>query len=89
MTGCVRCLVTGRVQGVWYRAATQQQARTLGLSGYAKNLPDGGVEVVACGEQAAIETLRRWLWQGPPAAKVSAVTCMEVEPADWNGFTTA
>ncbi len=70
--------MSGKVQGVFYRASTAERARTLGLTGYAKNLPDGRVEVLACGEDAAVEELIGWLWEGPPAAKVSGV---EVEEA--------
>ena len=68
-----RFFVAGKVQGVWFRAATREQARRLGLSGYAKNLDDGRVEVLAQGDVAALVELERWLWQGPPLAKVSAV----------------
>jgi len=70
---CKRCLVSGRVQGVFYRASTAERARTFGVTGYARNLPDGGVEVLACGEEAAVKELCAWLWKGPPAAKVSDV----------------
>ncbi|MDE1984206.1 MAG: acylphosphatase, partial [Gammaproteobacteria bacterium] len=49
------------------------------LTGYAQNLPDGRVEVLACGEPLAVEALCDWLWQGPPAAKVSEVVVREVE----------
>jgi acylphosphatase len=85
---CVRCRVSGRVQGVWFRASTRDRARALGLSGRASNLADGTVEVIACGEGTAIDALRQWLWQGPELAQVSEVVC---EP--WNGpgfddFTT-
>lgn len=73
MMACVRFHVTGRVQGVWYRAATREQAQRLGLAGHALNLPDGRVEVLACGTQEAIEALHTWLWQGPPRARVDAV----------------
>ena len=79
MTVCYRCLVTGRVQGVFFRAATQSEAQKLGLTGYAHNLPDGSVEVLACGESAAVEQLKAWLWQGPPAAGVANVECRRVE----------
>ncbi|WP_130620972.1 acylphosphatase [Dyella amyloliquefaciens] len=72
--GAARFLVSGRVQGVFYRASAREQALALGLSGYAKNLPNGRVEVVASGDNAALDALERWLWQGPPAAKVDAVT---------------
>lgn len=73
-----RFLVSGRVQGVFYRASTRSEALRLGLSGHARNLPDGRVEVLAVGEAIAIDALARWLWQGPPAAEVKHV---EVAPA--------
>lgn len=88
MNRCVRCLVSGRVQGVFYRAATQAEARRLGLHGWAHNLSDGRVEVLACGEPQAVEALWRWLWQGPPRAQVLAVECEETrEPANLAGFS--
>lgn len=71
----MRCLVSGRVQGVWYRATTKQRARALGLTGSAVNLPDGRVEVVACGDAEAVQALCDWLWQGPEKAEVSDVAC--------------
>ena len=73
LTQSVRCLVAGRVQGVYYRSATVERAQTLALDGWVKNLADGRVEVVAAGEPAAVAALTRWLWQGPPAARVEAV----------------
>lgn len=69
----VRFIVAGRVQGVSYRAATRRQALALGLRGHAVNLDDGRVEVVAIGSAEAVDALQRWLWQGPPAARVTAV----------------
>ena len=87
MTVCKRCLVSGRVQGVFYRASTAERARALGVSGYARNLPDGRVEVLACGEEAAVQELCDWLWRGPPAAKVEGVAVEEAGdvqvPADF------
>jgi acylphosphatase len=68
-----RCLVAGRVQGVFYRASAQSRARSLGVTGYARNLPDGRVEVLACGPREAVQALCDWLWDGPPAAHVTAV----------------
>jgi acylphosphatase len=68
-----RFLVFGKVQGVFFRAATREQALALGLTGYAKNLPDGCVEVLAAGDAAALRALERWLWQGPPLADVVRV----------------
>ncbi len=86
---CVRCRVSGRVQGVFFRASTQRQARWLGVSGYAKNMPDGSVEVLACGSESAVAQLKEWLWSGPPASRVTAVECesITIEPPD--DFTTA
>jgi acylphosphatase len=84
---CRRCWVSGRVQGVWYRASTAAQARKLGVTGYARNLADGRVEVLACGEAAAVDALCEWLWQGPPAARVTGVrtedTACDVIPAEF------
>ena len=86
---CRKFLVSGRVQGVFFRASTRQQARRLGLTGHAINLPDGRVEVLACGEASAIDELKAWLWQGPPAASVSAVEGESVELDQTPGhFTT-
>ena len=70
---CKRCFVSGRVQGVFYRASAAERAKALGVTGHAKNLADGRVEVLACGEEVAVKELCEWLWQGPPAAKVESV----------------
>jgi len=82
------CLVHGRVQGVFYRAATQQEAQQHNVTGYARNLANGSVEVLLCGHPDAVGHMKAWLWQGPPAAHVSDVTCqlVELEPPD--GFIT-
>ena len=66
--------VGGKVQGVWFRASAREQAVRLGLRGYASNLDDGRVEVLAIGEDAAIAALEKWLWQGPRLARVQDVT---------------
>lgn len=71
----MRCYVSGRVQGVWFRGSTKRQAEQLGVTGYARNLPDGRVEILACGGLSALESLAEWLWQGPPAAEVTDVAC--------------
>lgn len=88
MRACVRCLVTGRVQGVWYRASAQRQAVVLGIAGYARNLVDGRVEVLACGEEEALRQLQEWLWQGPPAAEVTDVQCTPAADTAPAGFQT-
>lgn len=71
---CRRFLVSGRVQGVGFRVATQAAARRLGLDGCACNLADGRVEVAACGTLAALVALEQWLWQGPAGARVTAIS---------------
>lgn len=85
-----RHLVTGRVQGVFFRASTRQQALQLGLQGYAKNLLDGRVEVIVVGDATALQTLQGWLWKGPPAAQVTDVQTTDIEVAadQYAGFET-
>lgn len=68
-----RFLVSGKVQGVWFRASTREVALRLGLRGYARNLADGRVEVLASGEAAAVDALATWLLHGPPSARVDAL----------------
>jgi acylphosphatase len=72
-----RFLVSGKVQGVFYRASTRNEALRLGLNGYAANLSDGRVEVVVIGHVEALAELEQWLWQGPPAARVDVVVRSE------------
>jgi acylphosphatase len=78
---CRRSFVSGRVQGVFYRATCVRKAESLGLTGYARNLSDGRVEVLACGEEAAVDELVAWLWEGSPASKVSDVATERADPA--------
>lgn len=70
---CKKCLVAGRVQGVFYRATCARRATELGVRGYAKNLPDGRVEVLACGQEAAVGVFVEWLWTGSSASSVASV----------------
>ena len=83
----VRCFVSGRVQGVFYRAGTAEQAGALGLRGYARNLPDGRVEVVVQGPPGAVSQLLGWLWGGPPNARVTGVIIEEYRDAVPDGFS--
>ncbi len=70
---CKKCVVAGRVQGVFYRATAARRAHELAIRGYARNLPDGRVEVLACGEAQAVESFVSWLWTGSSASKVTSV----------------
>lgn len=81
--GLVACrfTVSGRVQGVFFRASTAREAARLGLRGHALNLPDGRVEVLAIGPAIAVDELQRWLQRGPPAARVAAVEPRTEDPA--------
>ncbi|MDZ7748773.1 MAG: acylphosphatase [Halofilum sp. (in: g-proteobacteria)] len=81
MKECMFCLVSGRVQGVAFRASARAEARRLGVTGWARNRPDGRVEVLACGERAALERFRQWLSEGPAPARVDDVT-VEQRPFD-------
>ncbi|WP_297795396.1 acylphosphatase [uncultured Marinobacter sp.] len=70
-------LVSGKVQGVCYRASTEDVAHQLRLTGYARNLPDGRVEVVAEGAHEDLQALRDWCEEGPPAAVVDTINATE------------
>jgi len=66
------------VQGVFYRASARHEAERLGISGYARNLRSGSVEVLACGEKNAVDDFCTWLAKGPPQAQVTNVSCESV-----------
>jgi acylphosphatase len=85
---CARFLVGGRVQGVFFRASAREQALALSLAGHAKNLDDGRVEVLACGDAEALDALERWLHHGPPLARVDAVDREAVTDQPAPGFRT-
>ena len=75
----VHLIARGKVQGVWFRACTQEQALQLGLSGWVKNCPDGTVEIHAEGEKETLEPFIDWCRKGPPAAQVSTLDIEWVE----------
>ena len=83
-----RFLVSGKVQGVWFRASARDQAVALGLRGFARNLPDGRVEVLAVGDAEALEQLAQWLRLGPPLARVDLLERIEAREDEAGvGFT--
>lgn len=86
MRECYRFIVSGRVQGVYFRQSTADQARALRLDGWVRNLPDGRVEGVAAGAPEALRELRAWLQRGPPAAWVAQVEWLAATEAPAAGF---
>lgn len=89
-SSCVRkrLIVHGRVQGVWFRGATAEQARAAGVRGWVRNRPDGSVEAVIEGPPAAVDALVRFCHEGPPAARVDRVECREESAVEGlQGFT--
>lgn len=81
-----RFIVSGRVQGVGFRAATRARALELGLAGSAVNLADGSVAVEAVGAPEALDALQRWLRRGPPLARVAEVRCLPGDSEAAEGF---
>ncbi len=75
---CRKFTVSGHVQGVFFRASTRERAQQLGVTGYAMNLPDGRVEVIACGMDEQLDALSDWLQQGPPQAVVEHCSSREI-----------
>lgn len=81
--------MSGRVQGVFFRAACKDEADRLGVTGYARNLRDGRVEVVAEGSEDAVEALARWCHVGPPRAVVTKVDSVTEPPEGLTSFRTS
>jgi acylphosphatase len=76
---CLRLVISGRVQGVWYRESMRQEAERLGVTGWVRNLNDGRVEAIVCGEPEKTEAIVAWAHKGPPLARVSRI---ETSPAE-------
>lgn len=85
---CIKALISGRVQGVFFRESTRQQAVPLGISGHAKNLPDGRVEIIAYGLIQHVDLLIEWLQHGPQNARVDSVQIQELDNIPPTGFHT-
>ena len=75
----VKVIVSGRVQGVWFRARTRQRAEQLGIKGWVRNTTDGRVEAVFEGEEELVREIVEWCYHGPPMAKVSSVEVIKQE----------
>jgi acylphosphatase len=87
MVQTVSIIVTGKVQGVFYRQSTKEKALELGLTGIVQNLPDGSVHVQASGTAAQVNQLIAWCRQGPSRAHVISVQVEHIEPRGFIGFT--
>lgn len=84
---CIRIIVRGLVQGVYFRASTRERAEELGLTGEVRNLGDGSVEVVACGTAEQLQVLVDWCRVGPPHARVEEVEVTELADRQFSGFS--
>ena len=80
-------LVKGRVQGVFFRAETRRMALRLGVSGWVRNTGEGHVELLICGEPDAIDSMRQWLADGPPMARVDSLELLQCPVTGLEGFT--
>lgn len=85
---CRLFLIEGRVQGVFFRESTRRAAQPLGITGYAKNMEDGSVQVLACGEPGSLNRLAEWLNQGPPMARVDRLEWIVSSSNCPNSFVT-
>ncbi len=86
MNVCRRCIVSGHVQGVFFRTSTCQKASELGIKGWVKNLSNKDVEVFASGSPQAIDEFVQWLWVGPENASVSDVRILQAPFVQHNDF---
>jgi acylphosphatase len=83
---CYHLLISGRVQGVWFRESMRQEALKLGATGWVRNLLDGRVEAMVCGNLASVNKVLEWARRGPPLAKVATVESAEIPEQPFPGF---
>ncbi|HLB42468.1 MAG TPA: acylphosphatase [Gammaproteobacteria bacterium] len=83
---CIHYFISGKVQGVWFRASAKEQADQLGVTGWVRNLSDNRVEVLACGNQEKIAILQEWLKIGPKFAQVTHLLAEELPYKEYRGF---
>lgn len=83
----VSIIISGKVQGVFFRQSTKEKAISLGITGIVKNLPDGNVYIIASGTAAQLKTLIDWCRQGPARAKVTGIKTQEIALQEFNNFS--
>lgn len=83
---CKRITISGKVQGVFFRASTKDKAEELGLAGEVRNLADGRVEVLVCGDEVRVQQLVNWCHAGPSRAKVDEVIVNDAPEQRFDGF---
>jgi acylphosphatase len=83
---CQRLLISGRVQGVWFRESMKREAEQLDITGWVRNLSDGRVEAVVCGSEPALQAIQKWAAKGPPLAQVSDVEVHPVQDEAYSDF---
>jgi acylphosphatase len=79
----IQLIVSGKVQGVFFRASTREKAEQLGIGGSARNLPDGRVEIIADGDQASLQQFIAWCHEGPPLSRVKNVAVTDMETSQF------
>lgn len=84
---CIHAVVTGIVQGVFFRDYTRRKAQELELTGWVKNLDDGCVEITACGDSQKVAIFSEWLWQGSPDSAVENVEWRDITLEDFDEFS--
>lgn len=83
---CLHLLISGKVQGVWFRESMRQEALALGATGWVRNLPDGKVEAVVCGSEEAVQALQTWAKRGPPLARVGGIETRDIPAEPFSSF---
>jgi len=86
MACCRQCIVSGLVQGVFFRRHTIKEATKLGVTGWVRNLRNGNVEVVVCGDEETVDIFCEWLWEGSPSARVDEVEIREHPYEEYDKF---
>lgn len=83
---CLHLLISGQVQGVWFRESMRQEALALGATGWVRNLPDGKVEAVVCGSETTVDSMLTWAKKGSPLAKVNSIETRDIPAEPFSGF---